>query len=675
MNFTGININNSYIIREKIHEDPVCTNWLSHSIFSTKRFIIKFIMKNKFKNQKNLLNFKREFLNSKKITNECVINFLEIDEYRHYIFISVEVPDGESLAEFTKRERKPDKNILKNLFIDIAIAYDSLNKSGYPARDITIKDLWVVDSIKTSPKVKVLNFQTGLIRKFLDFTEDAFSNNKAAFLSANPGALTELGILFYQVLSHDYRLERINAFVEKHKPGAQQKSASGIPKITLKLLSGKYSDIGKVKNDLDRLYRKPDKMYSKKESNGTKSDQNKFKDVFEERRHYFDTLERERQKRIESSVIERPFDIEKEDAILKEYNTRLFAERRFYFENNEKERWSYLNFSTDISRKHIDELIDQSRRYYEDRMNQNIEGEITMEDKETRISGFIKKISEQIKKYLKALKKENAKYMSIIRKSLKNKDADKDRYLEDKKTEALKQMKKLAVTSKQYFNNITNEMKNDLNSENIDDPEVKKDLEQINRIISRTDSLYKKIMPDKNKNKTDDKKDKNVQTEIRIKTVGKQKSVKGNDIINTDSTTKKSVDIQTNNDPVNSSKSTGTNKQENNIPEKHEDMRIESDDKRIDEKSGTGKNNINVGISKKNSDGFLNKAGDDRSGAIETVQERMKDDGEDEKEPSQSYTVGSAGKTPKKRMTLLRLMKYYLLLIRGHVKTKLRFGK
>ena len=62
MNLIGKNINNSYLVKEKIYEDSISILWFCHSIFSTKKFILKTFKIKNSQNKVNLNNFKKDFI-------------------------------------------------------------------------------------------------------------------------------------------------------------------------------------------------------------------------------------------------------------------------------------------------------------------------------------------------------------------------------------------------------------------------------------------------------------------------------------------------------------------------------------------------------------------------------------------------------------------------------------
>ena len=516
MNLVGLNINNSYLVRKKIVQGEFLSYWLCHSIFSTNKFALKLIGKKYFLNSNDIMIFKESLIKSEKIDSDMIIDFLEVDEFEDFVFISAEVPDGENLVTYSRRERRIKNADYQKPFLELLDLYSYLYETGYPVKHLSLADFW-----KSGGGIKLINFRNNLTG--IHINELVY--DKMEKLVSGKNEFARLGILYYMILTYDLKLGKTDIFLRDNNPALH--GTGGVHKITSKLLLGLYDDINGIRKDLGNL-----KDEKKTETAGRMNAAIAEKhDLFEERRLYFEKLEKERVERMQKSVAEKKIDPAMEDKVLKEYNKRLFEQRRYYFENNERERWNYLRTSEMVSNNHIDNLAEQSRAYFESRMNHRISSEITGPEglgNNEEIPEFIRKISNLSRDHVSSLKQIIIEYLNKIKESM---DIKKDPgYFKIMKSDALRYLKGLIGESNKYFSNVSNEAKKDfilemeqqkLKSSDIDaNPEatmkMNEELNKIEKIINETVKYYKKIVPEVDKSFSD-KIDNNIVKKIELK--------------------------------------------------------------------------------------------------------------------------------------------------------------
>lgn len=507
INLIGKNINNYYLIREKILEDSISTWWLSHSIFTIKKFIIRIFKQNAIDSnqKKNLL--KKEYSSTKLIYDYNILNYLEIDEFENKIFISVEVKEGESLSSYLNKNKIIEKNNLIKILIETANIINNFHKNDQVINFFSFNDFWIESTYDHVQSVSFINFQYRTLNNFLEIKEIneikkflILDENNKKIITAQSNDFILFGILFYVILSKDFDLNKLNPDINHNQLNntiLNIENKSKYIKILLKSIN-KNNGYKNIKELLTELYNLEKNIKNINKVNNGKEQLINYDSIFEERRNYFEKLEMERKKRLYKSKNynenQRSNDKSNYNENLEIYNSTLSKKRKNNFEIYKKDKSNYFKKSEKNYSNHKDHLINLTKEYFD-----NLSTEEHDVQKNSLSEEYFEKISDQMKKHVNKIKSENIKYSEdIIKKnSEKEKNDDSANFFINRILEMKKHFNSLTIKSKKFFLNLVEEVKIQIDKNKLSYSKTKKD--KTNNIINHISGYYNKIEKELNK--------------------------------------------------------------------------------------------------------------------------------------------------------------------------------
>ncbi len=183
MDFTKKNINNCYIAHEKIDEDSMSDVWLAHSIYTADEFVMRFLKKPvvEYKGS-DIDRFKARIYSFYNIKHPSIMDFLEIDLYNDYIYITNPKFKGMTLSNYLKSNSKFDVQKALLFMVQIANGLEIIHKFGLAHGSLNPESIWI-EFVGDIYKTRIYSFAYNELVDYLDENDKSALNTYFSYLS------------------------------------------------------------------------------------------------------------------------------------------------------------------------------------------------------------------------------------------------------------------------------------------------------------------------------------------------------------------------------------------------------------------------------------------------------------------------------------------------------------
>lgn len=206
-------------------------------------YAIKVLKEEYYKDEQYKTRFKNEAAMIDQLHHVNIVKVMERGEYEGTLYISMELLDGETLADLMEKEKQIDLKTALAMMIQMASAMVEIHKRGIIHRDLKPENIMVIRKAENPVLIKVLDFglarpqnltrltRTGMIMGTIFYVSpEQLSRSK--ILPA--GDIYSMGVIYYQVLTGEKPYNGDTAFgiarqILRKKPVRIEVLHPGIP--------------------------------------------------------------------------------------------------------------------------------------------------------------------------------------------------------------------------------------------------------------------------------------------------------------------------------------------------------------------------------------------------------------------------------------------------------------
>lgn len=137
-------INNSYIIQEKVDQNPLWEIWTTRSIYSPNTFLLCFLcLKESEIDQGDYTIFRHYFYRVFNIQHPCLYHPLDLDVYNDHIYIALESKEGIFLYQFLEEGVTIPFHVALQIIIDLLRGLQELKKLHISHNLLSPLNIWL----------------------------------------------------------------------------------------------------------------------------------------------------------------------------------------------------------------------------------------------------------------------------------------------------------------------------------------------------------------------------------------------------------------------------------------------------------------------------------------------------------------------------------------------------
>lgn len=144
MQIDGITINNSYIVQEKVDQNPFWEIWTTKSVYSPNTFLLCFLcLKESEIDQGDYMIFRHYFYRVFKLQNPCLYHPLDLDVYHDRIYIALESKEGVFLHQFLDQGVTIPFHVALQIIIDLLHGLQELQRLHISHNLLSPWNIWL----------------------------------------------------------------------------------------------------------------------------------------------------------------------------------------------------------------------------------------------------------------------------------------------------------------------------------------------------------------------------------------------------------------------------------------------------------------------------------------------------------------------------------------------------